>query len=205
MERHGSGRSWPGCSRCSRPAADGARRRRWAFDEFDGIVTCDRAKMYWQVGRLQWCWWHLRRDFQAMIDTGKPPSSGLESVCRAATCELFEHWADCAPEGFRGPHWCVGWVRFAGRSSVCSCAECKATIAMYAVRVGSCTSIASGCGRCSASRRGRADKQCGRAFVASCGDMAEALVRNAERGRQPFRRDDVDRDRNLPPTASQRL
>lgn len=32
------------------------------------IVTCDRAKMYWQVGRLQWCWAHLKRDLQAMID-----------------------------------------------------------------------------------------------------------------------------------------
>jgi transposase len=24
-------------------------------EKFQGIVTCDRAKMYWQVGRLQWC------------------------------------------------------------------------------------------------------------------------------------------------------
>ena len=39
-------------------------------EKFHGIVTCDRAKMYWQVGRLQWCWAHLKRDFQAMIDTG---------------------------------------------------------------------------------------------------------------------------------------
>lgn len=35
---------------------------------FDGIVNCDRAKMYWQCGRLQWCWAHLKRDFQALID-----------------------------------------------------------------------------------------------------------------------------------------
>ncbi len=39
-------------------------------EKFHGVVTCDRAKMYWQVGRLQWCWAHLKRDFQAMIDTG---------------------------------------------------------------------------------------------------------------------------------------
>ena len=56
-----------------------------------------------------------------------------------------------------------------------------------------------------ASRRGRTDKQRGRAVVASCGDMAEAVVWDAERQRQSLRRDDADGDRNLPPTTSQRL
>jgi transposase len=27
-------------------------------DRFQGLVTCDRAKMYWSCGRLQWCWSH---------------------------------------------------------------------------------------------------------------------------------------------------
>ncbi len=37
--------------------------------DYAGVVMCDRAKMYWSVGgRLQWCWAHLRRDFQALID-----------------------------------------------------------------------------------------------------------------------------------------
>jgi len=63
-------------------------------EKFHGIVACDRAKMYWQVGRLQWCWAHLRRDFQAMIDTGNPRSKWLGERLRAAACELFEHWAD---------------------------------------------------------------------------------------------------------------
>ena len=39
-------------------------------EEFDGAVTCDRAKMYWSLPRLQWCWAHLKRDFQALIDSG---------------------------------------------------------------------------------------------------------------------------------------
>src|SRR5262249_26369507 len=26
---------------------------------FTGVVVCDRAKMYWGLGRLQWCWAHL--------------------------------------------------------------------------------------------------------------------------------------------------
>ena len=44
-------------------------------EAFSGVVTCDRAKMYWQLGCLQWCWAHLKRDFQAMIDSGDNPRS----------------------------------------------------------------------------------------------------------------------------------
>ena len=62
---------------------DGARR-----------TPCDRAKMYWQVGRLQWCWAHLKRDFQAIVDGGDGQAKYLGHRLRRATCELFEHWAD---------------------------------------------------------------------------------------------------------------
>lgn len=63
-------------------------------EAFCGVVTCDRAKMYWRLGRLQWCWAHLKRDFQAMIDSGTVQGKWLGSRLRRATCELFEHWAD---------------------------------------------------------------------------------------------------------------
>jgi len=63
-------------------------------ETFHGIVTCDRAKMYWYLGRLQWCWAHLKRDFQAMIDSGDRRAEHLGWRLRRATCELFEHWAD---------------------------------------------------------------------------------------------------------------
>jgi transposase len=63
-------------------------------ETFRGIVTCDRAKMYWYLGRLQWCWAHLKRDFQAMIDSGESRAKHLGWRLRRATCELFEHWAD---------------------------------------------------------------------------------------------------------------
>ena len=63
-------------------------------EKFDGVVTCDRAKMYWRIERLQWCWAHLKRDFQAMIDTGDPRAKWLGERLRHATCELFEHWAE---------------------------------------------------------------------------------------------------------------
>ena len=32
------------------------------------MATCDRLKSYWWIKRVPWCWAHLRRDFQAMID-----------------------------------------------------------------------------------------------------------------------------------------
>ncbi len=63
-------------------------------DAFGGIVTCDRAKMYWRVGRLQWCWAHLKRDFQALIDRGDGQAKRLGYDLRRMTCKLFEHWAD---------------------------------------------------------------------------------------------------------------
>jgi transposase len=63
-------------------------------EKFRGIVTCDRAKMYWHLGCLQWCWAHLKRDFQAMIDRGDSRAKHLGWRLRRATCELFEHWAD---------------------------------------------------------------------------------------------------------------
>ncbi len=37
-------------------------------DVFAGVINCDRAKMYWRAKRLQWCWAHLKRDFQALVD-----------------------------------------------------------------------------------------------------------------------------------------
>ena len=63
-------------------------------DAFQGVVTCDRAKMYWRVKRIQWCWAHLKRDFQGMIDSGTAQGKWLGCRLRRLTCELFEHWAD---------------------------------------------------------------------------------------------------------------
>ncbi len=77
-----------------RPTREATALGVFLTDKFRGVVTCDRAKMYWRTGRLQWCWSHLKRDFQAMIDTGDKRAKWLGCRLRAATCELFEHWAD---------------------------------------------------------------------------------------------------------------
>jgi transposase len=77
-----------------RPTREATALAVFLGDQFDGIVTCDRAKMYWYLGQLQWCWAHLKRDFQAMIDSGDKRAKHLGWRLRHATCELFEHWAD---------------------------------------------------------------------------------------------------------------
>jgi transposase len=76
-----------------------ATRAATAVDEllttaFEGIVTCDRAKMYWRAGRLQWCWAHLKRDFQALIDRGDNQTKRLGYDLRRQTGKLFEHWGN---------------------------------------------------------------------------------------------------------------
>jgi transposase len=62
--------------------------------EFAGVVTCDRAKMYWCTGRLQWCWAHLKRDFQGLIDGGDGQAKRLGYDVRRNVNKLFVHWAD---------------------------------------------------------------------------------------------------------------
>lgn len=62
-------------------------------DAFDGVVNCDRAKMYWKVGRPQWCWAHLKRDFQALIDHPDHQVKRLGRDLMRPTREMFRHWA----------------------------------------------------------------------------------------------------------------
>lgn len=62
-------------------------------EQFDGAVTCDRAKMYWSLPRLQWCWAHLKRDFQALIDSDDRQVQRLGHDLMRPTRELFRHWS----------------------------------------------------------------------------------------------------------------
>ena len=64
-------------------------------DRFGGVVMCDRAKMYWRSGRLQWCWAHLKRDFQALIDGADPQVTRLGHDLMRPTRELFRQWSRC--------------------------------------------------------------------------------------------------------------
>jgi transposase len=62
---------------------------------FNGVAVCDRAKMYWGQGRLQWCWAHLRRDFQALMDHPDGVVKRLGQDLMRQTRRLFELWAKC--------------------------------------------------------------------------------------------------------------
>jgi transposase len=65
----------------------------WLGAAFDGVITCDRAKMYWAHGRLQWCWAHLKRDFQALADSSDGTVKRLGHDLLRPTGELFRLWA----------------------------------------------------------------------------------------------------------------
>ena len=62
-------------------------------DKFSGIVNCDRAKMYFQCSRLQWCWAHLKRDFQALIDHADRQVKRLGNDLMRPTRKMFSAWA----------------------------------------------------------------------------------------------------------------
>jgi transposase len=64
-------------------------------ETFAGVMSCDRAKMYWRCGRLQWCWAHLKRDFQALIDDPDHQVKRLGHDLMRPTKELFRHWSRC--------------------------------------------------------------------------------------------------------------
>lgn len=64
-------------------------------EAYSGVVNCDRAKMYWNIGRPQWCWAHLKRDFQALIDHPDHQVKRLGRDLMRPTKELFRHWSRC--------------------------------------------------------------------------------------------------------------
>jgi transposase len=59
--------------------------------DYAGVATCDRLKSYWWIKRLQWCWAHLRRDFQAMVDRGQPGKAIGKRLLRQSNT-LFHLW-----------------------------------------------------------------------------------------------------------------
>lgn len=64
-------------------------------EDFGGVVQCDRARMYWgfgRFGRLQWCWAHLKRDFQALIDDPCQTKKRLGHDLMKPTDQLFALW-----------------------------------------------------------------------------------------------------------------
>jgi transposase len=61
-------------------------------EEFPGVVVCDRAKMYVRFKHLQWCWAHLIRDFQALIDSGDGQAKRLGHDLKREVDAMFALW-----------------------------------------------------------------------------------------------------------------
>ena len=60
--------------------------------KFDGVIHCDRARMYWRYGRLQWCWAHWQRNFQALIDHPCKTRQRLGYDLMGPTQDMFALW-----------------------------------------------------------------------------------------------------------------
>lgn len=60
--------------------------------DFAGTIHCDRAKMYWRFGQLQWCWAHLKRDIQGLIDAPCRTRKRLGHALMRQTKALFALW-----------------------------------------------------------------------------------------------------------------
>jgi transposase len=61
--------------------------------DYSGVIlNCDRAKMYLDGKRLQWCWAHLKRDIQKLIDSQDNQIKRLGHDLMRQQRLLFEHW-----------------------------------------------------------------------------------------------------------------
>jgi transposase len=79
-------------------------------ESFEGVVHCDRARMYLSLSRLQWCWAHLKRDFQALIDCDDNQAKRLGHDLMRPTREMFRLWARYRD----GTLTRLGWKRLMG-------------------------------------------------------------------------------------------
>jgi transposase len=77
-----------------RPSREASGVRDLLGESFQGVVHCDRARMYLTLQRLQWCWAHLKRDFQALVDGGDGQAKRLGHDLLRPTRALFKHWAN---------------------------------------------------------------------------------------------------------------
>lgn len=59
---------------------------------FAGVIHCDRARMYWAFDKLQYCWAHLKRDFQGLIDSRCGVRKRLGHDLMRPTKEMFGLW-----------------------------------------------------------------------------------------------------------------
>jgi transposase len=59
---------------------------------FAGVIHCDRARMYWAFGRLQYCWAHLKRDFVGLTESPCGVTRRLGHDLLRPTKAMFALW-----------------------------------------------------------------------------------------------------------------
>jgi transposase len=59
---------------------------------FAGVIHCDRARMYWAFGRLQYCWAHLKRDFTGLTESSCGVTRRLGHDLLRPTKDMFALW-----------------------------------------------------------------------------------------------------------------
>ena len=74
-----------------------ASRKRQSLRKLTGdysgiILNCDRARMSLDAERLQWCWAHLKRDLQRLIDSHDRQVKRLRHDLMRQQKLLFQHW-----------------------------------------------------------------------------------------------------------------
>ena len=61
--------------------------------DYSGVIlNCDRAKMYLDGTRLQWCWAHLSRDIQRLTESSDNQVKRLGYDLMRQQKLLFQHW-----------------------------------------------------------------------------------------------------------------
>lgn len=78
-----------------RPTRGGVVLDEFLGPRFGGVVMCDRAKMYFRLPRLQWCWAHLKRDFQALAESSSRSVKDLGQQLLELTRRVFRQWSRC--------------------------------------------------------------------------------------------------------------
>lgn len=62
-------------------------------DQYEGIVTSDRAKMYHHLEHVQYCWAHLKRDFQSLAEARDENARRIGEALVEQTRKLFRQHA----------------------------------------------------------------------------------------------------------------
>jgi transposase len=83
---------------------DGTTARQVLGDDPEKVVICDRFSAYSWVKKKQWCWAHLRRDFQAMIDRNDGGSELGKRLLKLSD-NLFWGWHRQASGEVTRPQW----------------------------------------------------------------------------------------------------